>query len=882
MASLEQLKMLDDEETSTSSSDDGEEEGASSDDAAASNAPVKVASISTPRAPPVTNGSAVRRPPSAGRTDQIVASSATAAAGVDDLEETSGPLKRGPTSPSAPYKKRIKLSLGGSFKATNPKPAGVVDKGLTNGGAKVPSDAAARHLPVAKKSPPPGLPGCTVADGRTGANGPLSTATASPGTSHSTAPAISAVLASREKPKGPTKRSLPLKKKSKLVQAEAGLEKETPPAALSVSVAATPIPSKPMEASREAVEAVVVGTDDLNGEVDAVAAVIAQPIKRKQARLPMSSRPKTSTPAGSGTQASPAKKRATNPVRAVRLPPLSSPCLLIPPGIYRGQVNAKGLVAPDVVFAQAMETAGYTTESRTKAPHRGSSVRRVVGDMFDSDVKFCPHFPELVPHDLLGPGPEPTQLVPTAKSPESHIGSTSNQPSHSGDQSEKSVLSGSNVKLEFANEKADPAPKLRPTLPERLIRAFQSSSGGIGSDGILPPPNKGRKRRRIMGFSDMAPLSLSLPYPDHYTQMRLAYVKKVNEREKAIVDWQADQEALEDAKESDEAMGKPYVGPVISQIVIPRIPEPPDPPRLSEMHGMDKDLYEQDQHPLYPPKNNFVDHLDKNAFHISEGRYFGLTCNSVADPHFVGANCPGIGGLNVSASTGLATANSGGGAGLGGPLLVVPAHAVLSLETKASTAASMKKPSASMTTKETPKVSKSLVPTGFKTTPGVNKAQSLPKKGDLNFGHKVNAGVKSTSNTSSVALSKKKGNGPAVTAPASELRKVMEDGGEQAEKVRGIIIRGAVHAARAGKHDGRSFRASNFKVYADVARAFALYGGIKPCIRCKNNKQGSYHCRLRRKHKEADYDGGDSWIKLAPYFVMPMAELVIKPTNPKP
>ena len=41
-----------------------------------------------------------------------------------------------------------------------------------------------------------------------------------------------------------------------------------------------------------------------------------------------------------------------------------------------------------------------------------------------------------------------------------------------------------------------------------------------------------------------------------------------------------------------------------------------------------------------------------------------------------------------------------------------------------------------------------------------------------------------------------------------------------------------------------------------------MHGGLKPCPRCKSNKQGAYHCRLRRKHKEMDHDGGNSVAKL--------------------
>ena len=87
------------------------------------------------------------------------------------------------------------------------------------------------------------------------------------------------------------------------------------------------------------------------------------------------------------------------------------------------------------------------------------------------------------------------------------------------------------------------------------------------------------------------------------------------------------------------------------------------------------------------------------------------------------------------------------------------------------------------------------------------------------------------------AESKKNGNGPNPTASSSALRKLVEEGGEFAEKMKTCIIRAAVHASRSGQH-GRSFKAPNGEVYPDISKAFAVHAGLKPCNRCKNNKQG--------------------------------------------
>lgn len=93
--------------------------------------------------------------------------------------------------------------------------------------------------------------------------------------------------------------------------------------------------------------------------------------------------------------------------------------------------------------------------------------------------------------------------------------------------------------------------------------------------------------------------------------------------------------------------------------VVPPIPSPPSPPHLSELTGFDKNEFTDTTHPVYLPKlNELVDHLDKDFFHITEGRYFGLSSNKIADPIFVGPVAPGV--PNLTASNALATAQAGG------------------------------------------------------------------------------------------------------------------------------------------------------------------------------------------------------------------------------
>ncbi|KAL7521310.1 hypothetical protein ACHAWX_005984 [Stephanocyclus meneghinianus] len=59
-----------------------------------------------------------------------------------------------------------------------------------------------------------------------------------------------------------------------------------------------------------------------------------------------------------------------------------------------------GYLLPRTVFEQSMIAGGYTFERRQNKPHRGSSTKRTVGDMFDSDVSLYLHFPELIPLDI--------------------------------------------------------------------------------------------------------------------------------------------------------------------------------------------------------------------------------------------------------------------------------------------------------------------------------------------------------------------------------------------------------------------------------------------------------------------------------------------------
>lgn len=516
------------------------------------------------------------------------------------------------------------------------------------------------------------------------------------------------------------------------------------------------------------------------------------------------------------TKAQPAEKKRQQ-AKPIRLPPMTSPGLLIShlaAGTYRSAVDAKtGFAKPETVFEQSMAMAGYTTEGRTKEPHRGSSVKRVVGDMFDSDVGFTLNFPKLVPKDLW----EGSALKKGEKNGEETAATTS----------------------EMA-----PLLFLLKSL-KRCIDKGEKEEGVIQGNG---KDSHSRKRQRPWEFRKMIPVSLTIPYPEDFMEKRLKYVKEVEKRERAIVEYQEAQEKVETEREEKEiAQGKQEEGAealkIENPVKIPPIPAPPPPPLLSELKGLDVELYE-DKHPIYLPKGkqNFVDHLDQDTFHITEGRYFGLSTNAVADPHFVGANAPGVAGLPVSVGSGLATSSTSSGT-------TSKSESVLAVPPSAVTAATK---SETITEKSPAKKDSIASKTAKKTA-------SLPA---------VKSGSKSKFKLKHV--------GPTPTANASDLRKLMEEGGEMAEKTKQCIIRAAVHASRSGKH-GQSFLAPDGKAYPDVSKAFAAHAGLKPCSRCKNNKQGAYHCRLRRKHKELDHDGSNSPAELAPLLLIPMEDLLIQP-----
>lgn len=538
MASMEQLQMLDDDDSTTSSSEDENLVTATS------------------------NGESKKRDWS-------------------NHDESNADIKASPTP-----KKRIKLSLGGKFKAVLSSPTQKSHKQQPKQAKDIPT--------MAKDSEK------------------ITTAVGNGSTAKKTVP---------KSPKTTLKKTmLPLKKDPAAVPTAPKLANKSKSNTKPAVASASGIKNKPKEVK-----------------------------KRPTLKLPTSSLAK---PAPVESSAPPTKRAsASSSLKSIRITPMSSPGLLLN---LRGEAGTA-----HSVFTQTMATAGYTTEARSKNPHRGSSVQKTVDDLFDSDVKFCARFPKLVPDDLVFQSSSVRD--PPASIIKAEAESTSTQdPTAMASQKEDRATALMN-RLRNALQ-----PKTNDETPDSIM------SSENGSDNA--PTDSTKRSNRIPQYSDMIPISLSLTYPEKYIQKRLEYVKKVNEREKAIIEMQE--------KQHEALLTDPMTETKMNTNNIPPIPIPPDVPTRDDLRritNVEEIFGSQDQqqqnHPLYIPKNKeLVKHLDQNCFRAIDGRYFGLSSNAIADPYFFGPNAPGIvGGLTFSASTGLATASSsGGGAAFGSLLFTMP------------------------------------------------------------------------------------------------------------------------------------------------------------------------------------------------------------------
>jgi hypothetical protein len=548
------------------------------------------------------------------------------------------------------------------------------------------------------------------------------------------------------------------------------------------------------------------------------------------------------------------KRRSLLPSKQVRIPPINSPglCMLRSPiplpitssdqSTLNGTRSTK-YYTPQQIFHEVMSGAGYTYEQRSEHPHRGSSVQRTIDDMFDTNVKLALHPIELAPSDLWN------CKASTNSSAVSHC----------------------------TNQRGDN------TLPHFLIRGLEDSR----KTELQKRPRRleverydietgVRKRSRYLEkplqFCDMVPVSLTIPYPEWYIQKRLEYVAQVKQRETSIVQWQDAQEELEIAQEdydghdlSDTETGVMIPRPTfINPITIPTIPNLPDPPKLHELCTsklifggvnvdpsvkrelcispylgieleVNKETIDESTHPIYIPKDKevLVAHLDPNCFHITEGRYFALQTNFIADPNFVGSSAPGLTGISNTGALATATTStttSTSGLTGGGMTMILSA----SYHSAAAVAPTNLKDEATWSNKvqtshaeeivENTKTTddKSLALCGTPTSV-LSATSPMDKRHDINT---EKASIKLSTTTT-------------TTQTLSDLRKIME-GNDMAliETFRERIIRAIVHTFRSRRSCNIPFRGPNNETYPDIGKAFAWFGGVKPCDRCKSNKQG--------------------------------------------
>ena len=320
--------------------------------------------------------------------------------------------------------------------------------------------------------------------------------------------------------------------------------------------------------------------------------------------------------------------------------------------------------------------------------------------------------------------------------------------------------------------------KLTLHFPPMVPDEIWNEDGGEKPKALLKGLEKATEAQRSSGkrsrFAEMLPISLTTQFPDEYLDKRRKYVAEVQAREKSIVDSQNYDEYVLDA-EQEGWIAKP------NPIKIPPIPVPPSPPTVREIRGVRLPEYE-DIHPAYPPKSCLA-HLDKDAFHITDGRYFGLSSNFVTDPSFQGPLAPGIAGINAAQGAGLATAHSG--LSSSGPGLTVSSF--------------------------------------------MAQHQSMDKKKDEGESTKDSLGVVSTSNVEN--------NFPSPTATLDDLRKHIESGGPEVNDILDSIRKAAVFNNRSEKHD-YPFSTPDGKIYPNASEAFVLFSGIKPCQKCQSSKQG--------------------------------------------
>ncbi len=555
------------------------------------------------------------------------------------------------------------------------------------------------------------------------------------------------------------------------------------------------------------------------------------------------------------------------------------------------ETNTKGYVTPSTIFDHALFSAGYTREKINEAKYKGSSIIRRVDDMFDSSFQLDYTESDFFPKGLL------TEVI-ESENDESGIKINSDG---AGEGTEND--SEDNLNFEHVQKK-------QRLLPHLLIDQLTEAQSLC---------RNGRTYKHAMQFEDMIPKTLVKPISKSEIAQYKEYYKKIREREEALQKFQKQKYENEDlmdeyedskeewnfkkeehekakrriaekaqqallkgvnngtissptkdsttmnsadkstkkeeenlAKKNNETSqdvsnnkkneennkckndkGGDMLYPMPAPPILPapiQVPPVPTPPQLAQEKSPSEGGIDDKQRHL-------ISHLDPKCF-LPNGRYEGLLSNNFADPQFVGPNAPGISMNSSSNGSGLATAYAGSAA-----------------------------------------VIERLSSVGMGN--GLSGHGGNTKRGSANNSGKgsANNAKSKSSNASLGAKSKKSGLSQSLnTSSSMQLKKLMERGGDEARAMRDSIISAAVYASRSGTHGG-SFIGSTGEMYPEISKAFSNYGNLRPCGRCKNNKQGAYHCRLRRKHQDLDFDGGNSADVLKPLFKLPIEDLLVKPKS---
>ena len=553
------------------------------------------------------------------------------------------------------------------------------------------------------------------------------------------------------------------------------------------------------------------------------------------------------------------------------------------------------------------DEVGYTDGNREANPHRGSSFRRTVGDVFDLDVQRSLHFPRLVPEWLMGEAEEKKEEAEEKKEAGGDAATTGQGEGRAKEAEPLPRIGGAATVAPRTSSGGSLAEELRSALAEARKRRGGGASASASASAAGAVGDRKRPRRSAPAtFGDMVPTSLTYPYPPEYTERWVRYATLVEEREAAIArhqdaaaeaaellaeydaqrarwaerlevwermraerradaaagadaaaDTAADTAAADTA--ADAAMPPPPEEPAAPALPVPTpippLPRSPSPPPWEEEEGDGGERSgsgdgEGNNFPLRPPPRHLLRHLDPAMYAASvptpAARYAGLLSNSIADAFFVGATAPGINGVSTVGGAGLSSAYATSASAFAGLHSSSYYDGLRGLsEGGGGGAASPRRDGGDGQG------------WGGLPSPGRGGRAAAPEEARSVYDGSVSGAVE----------------GKAL----SGLRRLMEGGGPGAARMRDAIVRATVYSARRGGGAGKTFLGSDGTIYRDAGKAFSMYGGFVPCHRCKSNKQGAYHCRVRRRHEDEDYDGGNSSAVLGPLFLEPMESLLTPP-----